>query len=132
VNPQPWFRVQAKNEEPRIHEHRLVGMGSGLAAELAIGPATSGRIRWRQSGVTLETANPHPIFQQHYTPSELLKGDPGPVTVDLDGDGNPNCLLNPLLAELGAHIRMINLAGIDASVLTCGSGFDQADIPIAG
>jgi len=27
---------------------------------------------------------------------------------------------------------MINLAGIDASVLTCGSGFDQADIPIAG
>ena len=27
---------------------------------------------------------------------------------------------------------MINLAGIDASVLTCGSGFDQPDIPIAG
>jgi hypothetical protein len=43
----------------------------------------------------LETANVHPIFQQNYTPSELL-------------------------------------AGIDASVLTCGNGFDQPDIPIAG
>jgi len=27
---------------------------------------------------------------------------------------------------------MINLAGIYASVLTCGSGLDQPDIPIAG
>jgi hypothetical protein len=56
-----------------------------------------------------------------FSSTELLKGDAGTVTVDLDGDGNPNYLLNPLLAELGAHVRMINLAGIDASVLTCGS-----------
>jgi hypothetical protein len=71
------------------------------------------------------------FFQQRYAPSELLKGDRGTVTVDLDGDGNPNYLLNPRLAELGAHIRMINLDGIAASMLTCGSGFDQPDIPIA-
>jgi predicted TIM-barrel fold metal-dependent hydrolase len=67
-------------------------------------------------------------FQQHCTPPELLKGDPGKITVDLDRDGNPNYLLNPLLTDLAAHIRMMDTAGIDAGVLTCGSGFDQPDI----
>jgi len=69
-------------------------------------------------------------FQQHYTPKELLKGDPGKVTVDLDRDGNPHYLLNPLLADLAAHVRMMDAAGIDAGVLTCGSGFDQPDVAI--
>jgi predicted TIM-barrel fold metal-dependent hydrolase len=69
-------------------------------------------------------------FQQHYTPPELLKGEPGKLTVDLDRDGNPSYLLNPLLADLAAHIRMMDLAGIDAGVLTCGSGFDQPDIAV--
>jgi predicted TIM-barrel fold metal-dependent hydrolase len=69
-------------------------------------------------------------FQQHYTPPELLKGEPGKLTVDLDRDGNPHYLLNPLLADLPAHIRMMDLAGIDAGVLSCGPGFDQPDIAI--
>ena len=69
-------------------------------------------------------------FQQHYTPQELLKGEPGKVTVDLDGDGNPHYLLNPLLADLAAHLRIMDVSGIDAGVLTCGSGFDQPDIAI--
>src|SRR5215467_9237366 len=69
-------------------------------------------------------------FQQHYTPPELIKGEPGKLTVDLDRDGNPHYLLNPLLADLDAHIRMMNASGIDAGVLTCGSGFDQPDIAI--
>jgi predicted TIM-barrel fold metal-dependent hydrolase len=69
-------------------------------------------------------------FQQHYTPPELLKGEPGKATADLDRDGNPHYLLNPLLADLGAHIRVMNAAGIDAGVLTCGAGFDQPDITI--
>jgi predicted TIM-barrel fold metal-dependent hydrolase len=69
-------------------------------------------------------------FQQHYTPPELLKGEPGKVTVDLDRDGNPHYLLNPLLADLDAHVRMMGVSGIDAGVLTCGSGFDQPDIAI--
>ena len=69
-------------------------------------------------------------FQQHYTPPELLKGDPSKVTVDLDRDGNPNYLLNPLLADLNAHVHMMDVAGIDAGVLTCGSGFDQPDLAI--
>ena len=69
-------------------------------------------------------------FQQHYTPPELLKGVPGQATVDLDRDGNPSYLLNPLLADLSAHIRVMDAAGIDAGVLTCGSGFDQPDLAI--
>ena len=67
-------------------------------------------------------------FQQHYTPPELLKGDAGKATVELDRDGNPQYLLNPLLADLTSHIRVMDAAGIDAAVLTCGSGFDQPDL----
>jgi hypothetical protein len=67
-------------------------------------------------------------FQQHYTPPELLKGNRDAVTVQLDEHGNPSYLLNPLLADLAAHVRMMDHAGIDAGVLTCGSGFDQPDL----
>ena len=67
--------------------------------------------------------------QQHYTPPELLK-ERGGVSVRLDQNGNPNYLLNPLLADLTAHIRMMDRAGIDAGVLSCGSGFDQPDLAI--
>ena len=69
-------------------------------------------------------------FQQHYTPPELLKGNRDAVTVQLDEHGNPSYLLNPLLADLAAHVRMMDHAGIDAGVLTCGSGFDQPDLTI--
>src|SRR5205823_261114 len=48
----------------------------------------------------------------------------------LDENGNPNYLLNPLLADLPAHIRMMDRAGIDAGVLSCGAGFDQPDIAV--
>ena len=67
-------------------------------------------------------------FQQHYTPPELLKGDRNAVSVQLDQNGNPNYLLNPLLANLGGHIAMMDRAGIDAGVLSCGTGFDQPDV----
>jgi len=40
--------------------------------------------------------------------------------------GNPNYLLNPLLADLAAHIRMMDRAGIDAGVLSCGSRLRSA------
>jgi predicted TIM-barrel fold metal-dependent hydrolase len=69
-------------------------------------------------------------FQQHYTPPELLKGNRGAISVQLDEHGNPSYLLNPLLADLAAHVRMMDRAGIDAGVLTCGSGFDQPDLAI--
>ena len=67
-------------------------------------------------------------FQQHYTPPELLKGNADAVSVQVDQDGNPNYLLNPLLADLKSHLRVMDQAGIDAGVLTCGSGFDQPDL----
>jgi predicted TIM-barrel fold metal-dependent hydrolase len=67
-------------------------------------------------------------FQQHYTPTELLSGERSAVTVRLDENGNPNYLLNPLLADLAGHVRVMDRAGIDAGVLTCGSGFDQPDL----
>jgi predicted TIM-barrel fold metal-dependent hydrolase len=67
-------------------------------------------------------------FQQHYTPSELLKGERSAVTVRLDENGNPNYLLNPLLADLSTHVKVMDRAGIDAGVLSCGSGFDQPDL----
>jgi predicted TIM-barrel fold metal-dependent hydrolase len=66
-------------------------------------------------------------FQQHYTPPELL-GDRNAVSARLDEHGNPNYLLNPLLTNLPAHVRMMDRAGIDAGVLSCGSGFDQPDL----
>ncbi len=69
-------------------------------------------------------------FQQHYTPPELLKGDRNAVSVQLDANGNPNYLLNPLLADLDAHVRMMDRAGIDAGVLSCGAGFDQPDLSV--
>ena len=34
-------------------------------------------------------------FQQHYTPAEMLKGDPKSLTAQVDERGNPNYLLNP-------------------------------------
>ena len=67
-------------------------------------------------------------FQHHYTPPELLTGERDSVTVRRDENGNPNYLLNPQLADLPAHIRMMDRAGIDAAVLSCGAGFDQPDL----
>ena len=68
-------------------------------------------------------------FQQHYTPPELMKSADA-VAARLDENGNPNYLLNPLLADLAAHVRMMDAAGIDAGVLSCGSGFDQPDLSV--
>lgn len=69
-------------------------------------------------------------FQMHYTPPELLKGDRKAVSVQLDEHGNPSYLLNPLLSDLAAHVRVMDHAGIAAGVLSCGSGFDQPDVGI--
>jgi predicted TIM-barrel fold metal-dependent hydrolase len=68
-------------------------------------------------------------FQQHYTPPELMK-ERGSLSARLDENGNPNYLLNPLLADLAAHVRMMDRAGIDAGVLSCGVGFDQPDLAV--
>ena len=67
-------------------------------------------------------------FQNHYTPPELMErfADSGPLR--LDERGNPNYRFTPLLADLAANVRMMDRAGIDLAVLSCGSGFDQPDL----
>jgi predicted TIM-barrel fold metal-dependent hydrolase len=69
-------------------------------------------------------------FQCHYTPPELQTGGANDVSARLDERGNPNYLLNPLLADLDGHIRVMDAAGIDAAVLSSGPGFDQPDIAV--
>ena len=69
-------------------------------------------------------------FQQHYTPPQMLKGDPKSLTAQVDERGNPNYLLNPQLGDLNNHIKIMDHAGIDMGVLSCGVGFDQPDLKI--
>ena len=69
-------------------------------------------------------------FQQHYTPPELIKDDATASRCGWMRTAIPNYLLNPLLADLPAHVRMMDRAGIDAGVLSCGSGFDQPDLAV--
>ena len=59
-------------------------------------------------------------FQHHYTPPELMERG-GAGILRLDENGNPNYKFNPLLADLPAHVRMMDRAGIDLAVLSCGS-----------
>jgi predicted TIM-barrel fold metal-dependent hydrolase len=67
-------------------------------------------------------------FQHHYTPPELMETGKGDGSLRLDENGNPNYRFNPLLADLSAHVRMMDKAGIDVAVLSCGSGFDQPNL----
>jgi aminocarboxymuconate-semialdehyde decarboxylase len=67
-------------------------------------------------------------FQQHYTPPSFFDGKPTCRTTRVDKDGNPNYLLNPLLCDLRSHVEMMDHAGIDVGVLSCGVGFDQPDL----
>jgi predicted TIM-barrel fold metal-dependent hydrolase len=67
-------------------------------------------------------------FQHHYTPREIARDVGSTVSVSLDEQGNPRYLINPLLGDLPAHIRMMDHAGIDAAVLSCQPGFDQPDL----
>src|SRR5258708_1310441 len=69
-------------------------------------------------------------FQHHYTPPALLKGRSDAVSVGIDERGNPMHLLNPLLGDIDAHVRMMDHAGIDAAVLSSMVGFDQPDLAI--
>ena len=51
-------------------------------------------------------------FQHHYTPPELMEHSGGGA-LRLDENGNPNYRFNALLADLPAHVRMMDHAGID-------------------
>jgi predicted TIM-barrel fold metal-dependent hydrolase len=58
-------------------------------------------------------------FQHHFTPRELIKEDPGDrLVVHYDAQGAPSYTVHRMLYDLDEHIRMMDLAGIDAAWLT--------------
>jgi predicted TIM-barrel fold metal-dependent hydrolase len=67
-------------------------------------------------------------FHHHYTPLELMRTGTDGSTVRLDENGNPHYRFNAELADLPAHVRMMDRAGIDVAVLSCGEGFDQPNL----
>ena len=62
-------------------------------------------------------------FQHHFTPRELIKEDPGTGKITrYDDQGVPSYSINSMLWDLDEHIRMMDIAGIDAAVLSCAEG----------
>jgi predicted TIM-barrel fold metal-dependent hydrolase len=62
-------------------------------------------------------------FQHHFTPRELIKEDPGTGKITrYDEQGVPSYSIHSMLWDLDEHVRMMDIAGIDASVLSCAEG----------
>ena len=58
-------------------------------------------------------------FQHHFTPRELIKQDPGDrLIVHFDENDAPSYTIHSLLYDLDEHIKMMDVAGIDAAFLT--------------
>jgi predicted TIM-barrel fold metal-dependent hydrolase len=67
-------------------------------------------------------------FQHHFTPRELIKEDPGDrLILHYDESGAPSYTVHRLLFDLDEHIRMMDVAGIDAAFLTSAAGM-SADL----
>ena len=62
-------------------------------------------------------------FQHHFTPRELIKQDPGDrLILNYDALGAPSYTMHSLLYDLDEHVRMMDMAGIDAAWLTSAAG----------
>jgi len=62
-------------------------------------------------------------FQHHFTPRELIREDPGDrLILNYDALGAPSYTVHSLLYDLDEHVRMMDLAGIDAAWLTSAAG----------
>jgi predicted TIM-barrel fold metal-dependent hydrolase len=62
-------------------------------------------------------------FQHHFTPRELIKDDPRDrLVLRYDALGAPSYTIHSLLYDLDEHVRMMDLAGIDAAWLTSAAG----------
>jgi len=62
-------------------------------------------------------------FQHHFTPRELIKEDPGDrLILHYDENGAPSYTVHRLLYDLDEHVRMMDVAGIDAAFLTSAAG----------
>jgi predicted TIM-barrel fold metal-dependent hydrolase len=67
-------------------------------------------------------------FQHHYTPPELMDNRKGAILTRLNANQDPILRLTSLLADLPAHVRMMDQAGIDAAVLSCLQGLDEPNV----
>src|SRR5215470_5005560 len=62
-------------------------------------------------------------FQHHFTPRELIRQDPGDkLILHYDENGAPSYTIHRLLYDLDEHVRMMDVAGIDAACLTSAAG----------
>src|SRR5437773_12518014 len=62
-------------------------------------------------------------FQHHFTPRELIKEDPGDrLILHYDALGGSSYTIHKLLYDLDEHVRMMDVAGIDAAWLTSAQG----------
>ena len=62
-------------------------------------------------------------FQHHFAPRELLKEDLGDkLIITFDETGAPSYTSHKMLYDLDEHIRMMDMAGIDAAFLTSAAG----------
>ncbi len=62
-------------------------------------------------------------FQHHFTPRELIKQDPGDrLIVHFDENDAPSYTIHSLLYDLDEHVKMMDVAGIDAAFLTSAAG----------
>lgn len=62
-------------------------------------------------------------FQHHFTPREFFKEDLGDkLIITFDETGAPSYTSHKLLYDLDEHVRMMDVAGIDAAFLSCGAG----------
>jgi len=62
-------------------------------------------------------------FQHHFTPRELIREDPGErLIINYDASGAPSYTVHKLLYDLDEHVRMMDVAGIDAAWLTSAAG----------
>jgi len=62
-------------------------------------------------------------FQHHFTPRELMREDPGDrLILNYDALGAPSYTVHKLLYDLDEHVRMMDVAGVDAAWLTSAAG----------
>ncbi|MEA2944269.1 MAG: aminocarboxymuconate-semialdehyde decarboxylase [Bradyrhizobium sp.] len=62
-------------------------------------------------------------FEHHFTPREFVSGEVGPEPrTQFDENGAPSYTFHSMLYDLDEHIRMMDIAGIDAALLTSAAG----------
>jgi len=62
-------------------------------------------------------------FEHHFTPREFMRNDVGAAPqTQFDENGAPSYTFHSMLYDLDEHIRMMDIAGIDAALLTSAAG----------